>query len=186
MAEYRNALRAQVLQTVPASRSGEDETKTGAADFIVYRCVEDCLDRYEGYEVVLLASGDRGLREACMTSFEERGLLVAGHHSEVLRQIIAFERATDELVEVVEDFLRHKDLDDLACLRGRHFHRCLVTLQRKKRVLWLNCITGTHKNFDHRYISKIPDIRNLDFYCCHERRLDYIWSVRLWWYAVRS
>lgn len=100
--EWRSAVRAQVLQTGTGER--KEGVKTGAADHLVLSCVrEKVAERLSG-EAVVLATGDKRLRQSCAAEFEEDVLLASSHH-ELLGRLVDFQPAADELAEHVEEQL---------------------------------------------------------------------------------
>lgn len=100
--EWRAAIEAQVLQTGTGERKGG--VKTGAADHLLLACVREQLDERGSAEAVVLATGDRNLRQACEAALDDE-VLYADNERELLRRLIEFEPAPEELSEAVEEEL---------------------------------------------------------------------------------
>src|ERR1700734_2321319 len=54
-----------------------------------------------------------------------------------------------------------KSLDDAGRWR-RHIHGGLVRFQRHQRILHRHRVTDRHKDLDHGYLAKVPDVRDRD------------------------
>lgn len=106
--ESLDAVRAQVLQTGTGDR--KKGVKTGAADHLVLACVSAQLGDRQSAEAVVLASGDKHLRDTCEAAFGEE-VLFASSDYELLRRLREFEPATDELLEAAEEALRDRIRD---------------------------------------------------------------------------
>ena len=57
---------------------------------------------------------------------------------------------------------RNIDRDNLAGMRRRHIHRCLVRLQRDEAVFHGNLVTGSHEHLDDLDIGEIAEVRHLE------------------------
>jgi hypothetical protein len=99
---WRDAVEAQVLQTGTGER--KEGVKTGAADHLVLACVRETMDERSNAEAVVLATGDKRLRQTCEAEFGD-DVLLAGSHHELLKRLVEFEPAADELAEHVEEQL---------------------------------------------------------------------------------
>jgi rRNA-processing protein FCF1 len=99
---WRDAVEAQVLQTGTGER--KEGVKTGAADHLVLACVRETMHDRSNAEAVVLATGDKRLRETCAAEFGDDVLLANSHH-ELLKRLVEFEPAAGELAEHVEEQL---------------------------------------------------------------------------------
>jgi hypothetical protein len=111
---FRAALQAQVLQE--GTGTTKDGVKTGAADHLVMACLRHQLDNRTTAEAVMLARGDRHLRDVCEAELGA-GVVFASDERALLRALIAFQPANDELFEAVEDELRSRAGDSSSDVR---------------------------------------------------------------------
>lgn len=100
---WREALVDQVLLVGVGER--KEGVKTGAADAVVLACVSEQVEERRGAEPVLLATNDRRLRRACIDQFDDDVLFVSGTR-DLLRKLIEFRPAEQELFEAVDESLR--------------------------------------------------------------------------------
>ncbi len=64
----------------------------------------------------------------------------------------------------------HLHVLHLAALRGRHFHRRLVALERDDRFVLADDVARLHEDLDHRDVLEIPDVGDLDLDRGHYKR----------------
>lgn len=99
---WRQSVLDQVLQVGTGER--KQGVKTGAADSIVFACVQEQVDHRRNTEVVVLATNDGRLIESCKRRFGKEVLIAKGTVA-LLEQLNAFVPAEDELFEETEEAL---------------------------------------------------------------------------------